>query len=360
MPVITGKGVAIAFDRLSSKNMHELPTYMQPAAQLLLDWKEGKGSFPMQSSGSTGEPKTFMLGRDKIEYSARLTAEIFDLKAGDNLLLCLGANYIAGFMMVMRAIVNGCNLVVTEVSSNPFEDLPEGIKIDFASFIPMQMETLLQKGQYVKRLNSMKAILVGGGPVNEALAQKIRQLKAPVVQTYSMTETYTHVAIRYLNGSKRAENYYPLPGVSLSRDERGCLVISSFVTDHQPLATNDIVEFQADGSFRWIGRWDNVINSGGVKIQLEKVEQAVHEALEATGIERSLFAAGIADDRLGEKLVVVIEGEELPVEVIEAVHAKLKEKLTVYELPKQFYFINKISLTRTGKVDRLGGIRLLK
>jgi O-succinylbenzoic acid--CoA ligase len=352
MPVLVTRAEAIPFDRLSTKKIGRLPEYARPAAALILEWLQGQKYFPMQTSGSTGEPKTFLLERDKIEHSAELTVQLFGLQDDDTLLLCLGANYIAGFMMVMRAVKSACNLIVVEPSSDPFRNLSDGLKIDFASFIPMQMETLLQQEEYISRLNRMKAILVGGAPVSDALDRKLQQLTVPVVQTYSMTETYTHVAVRYLNGEKRSEYYYPLPGVNLSQDERGCLVIKSFLTDQQPLVTNDIVEFQPDGSFKWIGRWDNVINSGGVKIQLEKIENALHEVLEARGIKRNLFAAGLPDDRLGQKLVAVIEGEELPVEVMEVLEDKLKYTLGAYELPKEFYFIEQIPLTRTGKVDR--------
>jgi O-succinylbenzoic acid--CoA ligase len=352
MPLLIAAENEIAFESLSSKNIKKLPVWAQPAANLIMDWLKGEKYFPMQTSGSTGEPKTFLLERDKIEHSAEMTAGLFSLKEGDNLLLCLGTHYIAGFMMIMRALVNKCNLVVTEVASNPFETLPEGVRIDFASFIPMQMETLLQKDEYVAILNGMKAILVGGAAVTDTLEEKIQQLKVTIVQTYSMTETYTHVAIRYLNGEKRSGYYYPLPGVTLSSDERGCLVIRAYLTNQLPLVTNDIIEFQTDGSFKWIGRWDNVINSGGVKVQLEKVEKVLHDVLQATGIQRNLFATGIPDERLGQKLVAVIESNELPVEVLNAVREKLKTALTAYELPKEFYFIDQVPLTRTGKVDR--------
>lgn len=352
MPLLIAAENEIAFDSLSSKNIRKLPAWAQRAAELIVAWQKGDKYFPMQTSGSTGEPKTFLLERDKIEHSAEMTARLFGLNEGDNLLLCLGTHYVAGFMMIMRALVNSCNLVVTEVASDPFQILPENVRIDFASFIPMQMEMLLQKEKYIGILNGMKAILVGGAPVNDSLAEKIQRLKVPVVQTYSMTETYTHLAIRYLNGEKRSEYYYPLPGVTLSSDERGCLVIRAYLTNQQPLITNDLVEFQPDGSFKWIGRWDNVINSGGVKIQLEEIENALHDVLQANGIKRNLFATGIPDDRLGQKLVAVIEGQELPVEVLNAVREKLKNSLSTYELPKEFYFINEIPLTRTGKVNR--------
>lgn len=352
MPYLIAAGNEVAFDRLNSKNMDKLPAWARPVAKLIRDWLRGEKYFPMQTSGSTGEPKTFLLERDKIEHSAEMTARLFGLEEGDTLLLCLGTHYIAGFMMVMRALVNNCNLVATEVSSDPLKFIPQDTIIHFASFIPMQMETLLQHEEYINRLNLMKAILVGGAPVSDALAQKLQQLKTQVVHTYSMTETYTHVAVKYLNGEKKSEYYHPLPGVTLSQDERACLVIKSFLTDQQPLVTNDIVELQANGSFKWIGRWDNVINSGGVKIQLEKVENALHNALKQSGIERNLFATGLPDDRFGQKLVVVIEGEELPVEALNAVKKRLKDMLSIYEQPKQFYFADKLPLTRTGKVDR--------
>src|SRR6185437_5325721 len=309
-------GYSIDFKAINAKTIPGIPDELKPAAELISEWFSGLHTFEIQTSGSTGIPKTIKLERDKIVYSARQTADAFGLEAGDTFLCCLGLHYIAGFMMVMRASVCDCNLVIAPPLSNPLRKKEErggvenevrgGWKIDFASFVPLQMENMLNDPGAVKILNGMKAILVGGAPVSDALEEKLQSLTVPVFHTYSMTETYTHVAYRQLNGNSNHKSYHPMPGVKISLDGRGCIVINSFLTDNKPLITNDIGEILTDGSFNLLGRIDNMINSGGVKIQLEKIEKACGQVFAALGVNPFFFAAGIKDEKLGEKLVLVI------------------------------------------------------
>jgi o-succinylbenzoate---CoA ligase len=357
MPHLIYREHKIKFATIRKEEISDLPAEMRAAAQLIADWNAGQGIFEIQTSGSTGKPKTIVLNRDKIIYSAKQTAAAFGLEAGDTLFCCLGLQYIAGFMMVMRAVVLDCNLIIAEPSSHPLLKMPTDIRIDFASFIPLQMETMLQDEEAVVLLNKMKAILVGGGPVSEKLEAKIQRLSVPVYHTYAMTETYTHVATRVLNTINKELSYKPLNGVTVSQDERGCLVIHSFLTDYQPLATNDLAEIHADGSFTLQGRFDNVIISGGIKIQLEKIEAECQAVFDASGINPCFFAAGIPDEKLGKMLVLVIEGDQWDAEVIHKFNTQLSQKLGRFELPKKYLFVEKILTTTTGKLDR---IRTLK
>ncbi len=359
MPLlISSKGFSVAFGSIDPDKINELPEEIRSAAILISEWEFGKPYFDLNTSGSTGSPKRIILDREKIEFSALQTANAFNLMPGDTLLCCLGLHYVAGFMMVMRAIVNDCNLLITEQKSNPFEDLTSGIKIDFASFVPIQMETMLKNDHALKLMNSMKAILVGGAGVSDALEKQIQMLQIPVFHTYSMTETYTHVAVRQINGLNKQSAYYPLPGVLISLDERGCIVINSFLTNHKPLITNDMGEILEDGSFRLLGRADNVINSGGVKIQAEKIESVCIEVLSELGLNPIFFAAGIDDEKLGQKLVLVIEGKAFEKEMINKFNDQLSMKLPKYEIPKEILFIDKIVLTKTGKIDRKATMQL--
>jgi O-succinylbenzoic acid--CoA ligase len=227
---------------------------------------------------------------------------------------------------------------------------------------------------YRARLNGMTAILVGGAPVSAALEQQAQALAAPVYHTYGMTETATHIALRRLNGPDASPWFQPLPGVEIDVDARGCLRLKGPMTLDHWLQTNDLVDLaippqqppQAsassdDGSrfelhvarFRWLGRWDNVINSGGVKVQVETVEAAAGQAWLALGLaERRFFVAGLPDARLGERVTLLVEGSPLPAAQEAALTAALAQALPAYEAPRQVLYAPRFVETATGKIDR--------
>jgi len=361
MPLlISYKGYSVSFGSIHPERIDDLPEDIRGAAVLISEWEAGKSFFELKTSGSTGVPKKILLDRNKIAYSALQTAKAFDLKPGDTLLCCLGLNYIAGFMMVMRAIVNDCNLVIAPQSSNPIQDINPQIKIDFASFVPVQMETMMHEAHSMEVMNQMKAILVGGAAVSDSLEKQLQKLTVPVFHTYSMTETYTHVALKQINGPLKKSSYYPLPGVDISLDGRGCIVINSALTDHKPLITNDLGEILPDGSFRLLGRSDNVINSGGIKIQAEKIEAVCSRVFAKLGLNPAFFATGIEDNILGQKLVLVVEGKAWGKEMIHIFNDQLSMILGKYEMPKQILFVDTIALTQTGKIDRKQTMKLFQ
>ncbi len=202
----------------------------------------------------------------------------------------------------------------------------------------------------------MQAILLGGGPIDDALNRAVEQLSVPVYHTYGMTETATHVALRRLNGPARSDAFVPLPGVELSLDDRGCLAIRGPMTAGAWLQTNDIVDLRGDGSFLWLGRWDNVINSGGVKIQIEQVE-AVVAACQARRGElawagRRFAVAGLPDARLGQVVTLVLEGAALAVPAEAAIQDALRVELDRFALPRRFAYVPALPQTPTGKIDR--------
>ena len=223
--------------------------------------------------------------------------------------------------------------------------LSDDVAIDFVAVVPLQLQTILDT-QRDERLNSLKAILVGGAPVGDTLGDAIQRLNVPVFSTYGMTETVSHVALRRLNGEEATDSYGLLEGVEAATDERGCLRLRGAVTNHQWIQTNDVVEFLGPRKFIIVGRADNIINSGGVKIQLEKVERAI----EKTGLIASrFFAWSEPDERLGQKLILVVESEKkLDTELLQT---RLLPELLTYELPKKVYFVKKFVETPTGKVD---------
>jgi o-succinylbenzoate---CoA ligase len=314
-------------------------------------WLSGQQEFILKTSGSTGEPKPIILTRFQMEASAKLTGKTFGLQPNDKALVCLNVEYIAGIMMLVRGMVLGLELTIIEPNSNPLENL-ENQSFDFAAFVPLQLQKILENEDQIKVLNKMKAIIVGGAAVNEVLEKNIQQLQVPVYSTYGMTETVSHIAIRRLNGADRSSNFQVLEGVKIGIDERNCLNIIANASNNELVQTNDIVEIINENEFKLIGRFDNIINSGGVKIQLEKVEKTFEKYIS----DNRFFAFGIADLALGQKLILVVETEDL---VDKKMLFEATESLSKYEIPKQIFTIKNFSEIPTGKIDKKATINRL-
>jgi o-succinylbenzoate---CoA ligase len=339
-------------------NFNNLPVANSEYEQKVIDfcqrWLSGQQEFILKTSGSTGEPKPIHLTRFQMESSAKLTGKTFHLEKGNKALVCLNVEYIAGIMMLVRGMVLGLDLTIIEPNSNPLENV-QNQTFDFAAFVPLQLQNIIKNKNQVEILNKMKAIIVGGAAVNEVLEEEIQKLQVPVYSTYGMTETVSHIAIRKLNGSGKSENFHVLEGVKIGIDDRNCLNIVADASNNQLVQTNDIVEIINQSKFKLLGRYDNIINSGGVKIQLEKVEKTIEKFIP----NKRFFAYGLPDLSLGQKLILVIElqifDEDLKNKLIES----LKNELSKYEIPKQIFTINPFSETPTGKIDKKATIKRL-
>lgn len=316
----------------------------------LNEWLTGKESFHINTSGSTGPPKIITISREQMMLSARATIDALNLLPGTTALVCLHTRYIAGKMMLVRAILNQMKIVAVEPSSNPIENLPQDIEIHFAALVPLQLKVILES-RFSYRLNRIRDIIVGGAAVSASLRQKIvSMLHTNVYATYGMTETITHIALQKMDKAAQENVFTVLPGVSISMDERGCLVVGSEYLK-EPVISNDLVEIFGQDKFRWLGRIDHVINSGGIKVIPEQVEKAVDEAMKTLGIERRFFVTGQSHEFLGEKVVLFIEGEKLDDEIEESIYNELTKKLSPYELPKEMTYRHSFFFTETGKIN---------
>ncbi|WP_317195513.1 AMP-binding protein [Rufibacter psychrotolerans] len=334
--------------------------YEAKTLEFCKNWLQGVQEFPVQTSGSTGTPKLIELSRERMEASARRTLRLFNLQPEDRVLVCMNTEYIAGLMMLVRGLVGNLHLTIVEPIGNPLASVDPDAEFDFIAMVPLQLQTILEQTPEKKgKLNRMKAILLGGAAVSKGLEEAVQELEVPVYQSYGMTETISHVAVRRLNGAEKQEYYTAPPEVTLGQDERGCLTIAADVTGGETLVTNDLVELLGNNSFRWLGRADNTINSGGVKVQLEKVETALGEALAALGITRRYFAAALPDESLGERLIAVLEGSPLTDLEETNLKGKLSETLAKYEIPKRFGYLPRLPETATGKINRRAGMSLL-
>ena len=299
--------------------------------QFIADWYSSSNEMVLQTSGSTGAQKSISVKKEWMQNSAQLTGKTFELKKGDSALLCMPMKYIAGKMMVVRALELGLDLKVVEPCSNPLKNIDE--PIDFAAMVPLQLENSLN------HLKKVKTLIVGGSQVNSQLVEKLQFISTEVFETYGMTETLTHVATKPLNGPDKLDVFQALDSVHFDKDDRGCLVIHAPMVNPNPIVSNDLVELRNKTSFCWLGRFDNVINSGGIKIIPEVVEAKLSSLVRI----RRYFIAGIPDELLGEKAVLVVEGDEIEISL---------DVLEKYERPKEIYFISKFVEIESGKVIR--------
>lgn len=307
----------------------------------LQNWFDGTDFILAQTSGSTGKPKSIQLSKQSMLNSARMTNQFFGLHAESVGLLCLPASYIAGKMMLVRAMVSGFNLVTIAPSANPFEKLH--ISIDFTAITPYQ---LFHSAESLRKV-SVRKIIVGGSPVTSKLEQLSENIPSELYETYGMTETCSHIALRQFNGKEKSDCFTILEEVSIRQDERGCLAIKAPHLLKEEIQTNDVVELIGRNSFRWLGRADSAINSGGIKIHPEQVEKKLEGI-----IPSSYFISSIADDVLENKVVLVIESANYTTQQEAELNVQLQKLLTKYELPKQIFYLPRFSYSSSNKVLR--------
>ena len=331
--------------------------YEAKVLELLRQWLLGAHEFGLRTSGSTGQPQLIVLKRRQLVASARRTGDFFDLGPGDRALVCLNCEFIGGKMMLVRGLERDLHLTIVEPHADPFEYVAADARFDFAAFVPLQLRAMLAAGR-APRLNKLRAILVGGAGVEPSLLAELRQqLTVPVYLTYGMTETASHMALRLLTGPHASAHYRVLPGLHLGQDERGCLTVRGDVTDDQLIVTNDRIELLDKHTFDWLGRVDFVINSGGVKVQAEKVELVLDVALTELGQPRRNFVAGRPDERLGQAVTAYVEGAPLGPAAEQRLLALLRERLAKYEQPRSVVYVPAFKSTASGKLDRAATVR---
>ena len=299
-------------------------------------WKDDSDYIEAYTSGSTGVPKMVKLSKSYMELSARATCEFFGVESGSLVFLPLAVDYIAGKMMVVRAEVSGSDIMVEPPSNQPLKTCPSA-PIRLAAVVPSQVDGLLAS----KWVGLIENLIVGGAPLSEADEKKLIDSGINAYATYGMTETCSHVAIRRLG-----DRYYrALPTVRFSIDERGCLVIHSEVMSFGRLVTNDVVSLLDSKNFEWHGRYDNVINSGGIKVLPENIERKLKDLLR----DRTFYITSRPSEKWGDEVVLVVEGDA-PVVGLEEYASKFLLKA---ERPKAVINVGSVSRTSTGKLLRI-------
>ncbi|MCO5247936.1 MAG: AMP-binding protein [Chitinophagales bacterium] len=345
--VLTINGQQMNIQSLQEYCRNSELTILHDLADFMNEWSDDSSQIRLQTSGSTGQPKMITVQKNQMLQSAVATAQYFDFQEGQTALLNLPVKYIAGKMMIVRTLYSRLNLICKfESNSHPIQNLQEDEVIDFAPFVPMQI-------QNVKDTKSIKKILLGGGTVSRELEESIQNLQAEIFLSYGMTETLSHIAIRKLNGKNSSDKFQTLPNVNIHVDDRDCLVIKVPYIESEVI-TNDIVEIVSKDQFIWKGRIDNVINSGGVKLHPEQIENQI-----STLISEAFFVFGKPDNILGEKLCLLIESTPYSKEKLLQLERGLGERLSTYKIPKNIYFTPQFQRTYSGKVKRKESVRYL-
>lgn len=310
------------FDELNS----EIP-WQKNILDFLEEWNSDSDFVSNKTSGSTGIPKEIHLPKSAMKMSAQMTGEFFGLKEGMSALLCMPVNFIAGKMMIVRAMELKLKLYCVEPKSSIKIDFAE--EIDFAPMTPMQVENSLEE------LSKIKILLIGGAPLSEPLRKSLLEIPTQSFESYGMTETITHIGLKEIS----EEYFTTLNGISIRKDHRDCLVIQTPYFEEE-IITNDIVELKNDSEFKWLGRFDNVINSGGIKLFPEQIEKKLKPF-----ISEEFIITSIPDNLLGEKLILIIEKETSIFQLPSSILSK-------YETPKEIHFLKEFPRTESGKIQR--------
>ena len=320
--------------------------------EFLAQWNDTSDVIEVHTSGSTGKPKRLLVEKQRMVNSARITCDFLGLKEGDSALLCMPLDYIAGKMVVVRSLVRHLHLISVMPSSHPLKDVTQ--PIDFAAMVPLQVYSSLQEPAERERLMSIRHLIIGGGAIDDSLESQLQQFPNAVWSTYGMTETLSHIALRRISGENSSLWYSPLDGVDVSLSSDSCLEIYAPQVNPEKLHTNDIAELRTlpDGSkeFRILGRKDNVIDSGGIKIQAEEVERLLRPHLSC-----GFMITKVSDARLGEAVTILIESDDAYLALSICKHVLPKHWVPRHVLP-----ISHIPLTETGKPARAEAEALAK
>lgn len=303
--------------------------FEKPVGDFILNWFDTRSFIEMSTSGTTGKPKIIKVDKQAMVNSALATADFFDLSPGNKVLNCLPVHYIAGKMMFIRSFIIGLDMDFVAPSSHPMQN--NTFKYDFVAMVPLQAQNSMNELQNVKKM------IIGGVKINPKLEKKLLKTKVAAFETYGMTETITHIAAKKI-GEKV---FTVLPNVAISIDKNNCLIIKAPKISGETIVTNDIVELVNEKQFVFLGRFDNVINSGGIKLIPEQIEHKLSKMIKAR-----FFVSSKPDAILGEKLILVIEGEKQTIDPI------IFTVLDKYEKPKEIIFVTQFKETANGKIIR--------
>jgi len=329
------------------RDLEALPDFAKAAFTFCHAWLSEAKTFVQQTSGSTGVPKKIEVTREQMLASAIATGAFFNANQSTQLLCCLSPEYIAGKMMLVRAMVWGCPIWLVEPTGNPLEAI--GFIPDFVAMVPLQVEKVLENPQSLATLRSVQQVIVGGASISKNLKSELVENSIDAWQSYGMTETVSHIALAKITQGDLL--YQTLPGVEIGQDGRGALWVKSPMSGTEKIQTNDLVDLKSENSFLWLGRVDFVVNSGGIKLHPEVLELKAESVIQEFFPGSKFFFFGESDEKLGQKLVLILENEP-NFEESKKLTAALVNNLSRFEVPKEVYFSKEFVLTPNGKINR--------
>ncbi|AGC75130.1 O-succinylbenzoic acid--CoA ligase [Nonlabens dokdonensis] len=324
---LNNEGVAI----VAYSYIKEGEEWEKQVGDFLLSWLDNYDVVTVRTSGSTGVPKEYKLLKEHMINSAIMTGKRFNIDEEKDALCCLPLSYIAGKMMLVRAMTLGWHLDLVAPSTTPLKKAEK--RYDFTAMSPLQVSKSLDD------IHKTRKVIIGGGAVSKSLIERLDRKHTKAYHTYGMTETCSHIAVRQLY-PRYDENYTVLDDIKIEKDEQGKLVVHAPLLSKTSLVTNDLVELVGEKEFKVLGRVDDVINTGSVKVHPAQIEEKLSHRL--TG---NFFISGKADEDLGQKVVLIVEGDERDVQ-------DAFKKLEKFEKPKEIFFVNSFDRTHTGKVDK--------
>ena len=333
------------------RRINRLPAFEKEVISFIIEWRSGKDTFKLQSSGSTGKPKSITLHRDQMISSAESTLDYLNISSGGKALLCLDPRHIAGKMVIVRSLIGNLDLYAFNPTANPLSENKIEHSIDLASFVPYQVVNIIKNSYSFSKFKKIENVIIGGAGISLELEKKLRLLNNKVYHSFGMTETVSHIALKQLSGIDQFQYFKVLPGIEIGTDSRGCLTVKGEITREETIVTNDLVQIKSNNEFIWKGRFDHVINTGGIMININSLETKIREILESMDFNNNFFIDQVPDEKLGERIVLIFESGDSEIKR-EPLKEILKKQLTKFEMPKNIYIVEKFSLTNSGKVDR--------
>ncbi len=324
-------------DELIDFDISQLESWEKQNFDFIKEWLNEKDYIVVKTSGSTGKPKSIKLQKYTLVQSAINTGKALELSSADTGLLCLPSKYIAGKMMIVRAFVLDLNLISVEPKAVPLIDRT----INFCALTPMQVHSIANNN--INSFDKIDKLIIGGSKVTKELNQVLQNIPTKAYETYGMTETASHIALRKLNGKDKSDYFESFSNVQIGLDNRNCLTIESKDLKIEKLNTNDLVSIVDKNHFKWLGRYDNIINSGGIKLIPEEIEEKISSI-----IDSDFFVFSLQDEVLGNILSIVVEGNKSDDAI------PFSSVLDKYQIPKRVFYLAQFLRTQTGKIDRKG------
>jgi len=345
---ISFSGKNYTIDQFIEIDKADLPKWAISSQKFLKKWKKGETEFTQKTSGSTGKPKKLFIEKEQMIVSAQNTIEALTLKSGAKVLHCISSDYIGGKMLWVRALLGNWNVHLLKPKGH-FNVKKLWPHYDFSAMVPLQVSNTLKDQDAQEVLNKFDQIIIGGAAVSKGLENQLQSIKATCYSTFGMTETISHIALKQLNGPSRTK-YFTLVGDNeISLDNRGCLMVRGKITHNEWIQTNDLIVVKPNG-FEWVGRFDLVVNTGGIKINLEEVEASLQSILQVENHSFILWKQ--PDDLLGERLIGISESKVFINHLRENADQIIKQ-LPKYHFPKRWLLCSEIKMTESGKVDRI-------